>query len=258
MNRSRRAASRFLRLGCLVVFAAAAFTTEAAVELSTDWSRKHLPNGGGIVPNDPNEIASEKLDRAIASSAIQRSAALDFADDTERDFDPELALKLKLDGKPHYLAPVLFMSKSRPDELCSPTPFKNTPTYMCDEGQRHTQDCHLFIFNDKFEEVGYHRIAVRETFPFFCNTVLAVGVGNKDANELLVTVQYFSIDRKPASKTADIGQGWRRMTVALRLRSTSEGKVLIEQQDACLKNPNGIESIPDARQALRHCLGNKP
>lgn len=255
MKRLRKAASRLFHTWCLVALAS---TASAAVELSTDWSRKHLPNGDGVVPDDPNEIASEKLYSARAESSIRRAAARDRTGRTEREFEPALSFKLKIDNKQHYLAPVRFMSKSQPGELCTPTPFKNTPTYMCDEGQRHTQDCHLFIFNDRFEEVGYHRIAIRESFPLFCNAIPAVGVGNKDANELLVTVQYFSVERKPASKASDMGQGWRRMTVAVRLSPTTDGKVLIEQQDPCLQNPNRIESIPDAREVLRRCSTAKP
>lgn len=190
---------------------------------------------------------------AAAQSAMARSAAMSRVEPTRRDFDLDRGFKLQLDGRQHYLKPIKFMTKSHADEVCTPSDFKGQPTYRCDEGQRHTVDCHIFIFNDKFEEVGYHRVQVNEPYQFYCNAVPAVGVADAAHNLLVATVQYFPIDRKHASIIAEVGQGWIRMTVALRLKRRDDGRVLIEQEDGCLGNPNRIDTIPDARRKLRKC-----
>jgi hypothetical protein len=148
------------------------------------------------------------------------------------------------------------MPRSRPDEVCTPADYVNTPTYKCQEGQRYTVAANLFIFNDKFEEVGYHLIKIAEPWPLYVNTVLSVGTGDKKRNEVLVTVQYFPVDRKAANKISAIGSGWLRMTVLLRVKAES-GKVLIEQDDSCLGNPNKFGSIPDARRRLKECASGK-
>lgn len=226
--------------------------------MTFDWSNKYLPNGGSVDPTDPNKIAGDALDKVGPAAAIARSALRDRGGVESRVYMKGREFKIFIDGRTYYGAPYAFMSKTRPDEVCHPSDYVNTPTYRCDEGQRRTQDCHLFIFNDRFEEVGYHRIESKEPYPFFCNAVLAVGTADKQKNELLVTIQYFPIDRKAASRVADIGSGWSRMTVLLRLHPTGDGKVRIEQDDGCLKNPNRIETVPYARQALRRCApGNK-
>lgn len=145
------------------------------------------------------------------------------------------------------------MTKSRADEVCTPSNFKGQPTYRCNEGQRHTVDCHILVFNEKFEEVGYHRILVKEPYQFYCNAVPAVGVLNASNNLLLTTLQYFPIDRRHASTVAEVGQGWSRMTVLLRLTRKEDGQVSIEQDDVCLGNPNRIETIAEARRRLKKC-----
>ena len=86
----------------------------------------------------------------------------------------------------------------------------------------------------------------------FCNAVPAIGTADKARNQLLITVQYFPIDRELARAAGEIGDGWMRMTVLLQLREEN-GKLLVEQDDACLGNPNRIETIAEARNLLLRC-----
>ena len=227
-------------------------TAMATVELSDDWSVTYLPNGGGKMLNDPNRAALENLRSVFDIAAANRSAELRRGDQSRKNYLEDPELKMRINGTLYYITPVGFMTKSRPDEVCTPKRNKNTPIYECDEGQRLTRDCHLLVFNERFEEVGYHRIEMNEPYQFFCNAVLAVGTGNKKLNELLVTTQHFPIDRKAASKISEIGSGWKRATYLLKV-SANAGKVTFEQDDACLKNPNQIETVPDARQKLKQC-----
>jgi hypothetical protein len=69
---------------------------------------------------------------------------------------------------------------------------------------------------------------------------------------LLVTSQYFLIDSSGAKKIADVGEGWFRMTTLVRVKS-SNGKIEIEQDDACLGNPNQLDTISKARKQLQRC-----
>ncbi|PKO85853.1 MAG: hypothetical protein CVU18_17985 [Betaproteobacteria bacterium HGW-Betaproteobacteria-12] len=195
---------------------------------------------------------SEKLDDAAIAEA-QRLAATSskFSIDS-----PGLGYQLYFDDRKYYLQPMRFMAKDRPDEVCKPTHGKGPLSYRCEEGQTYKHSCHLMFFNTRYELVGVHRIRTDEPFPIWCNALPATGVANKTKNELLVTFQYFPTDRKVASKISDVGSGWIRMTSLFRLVEEN-GRISIEQDDSCLKNPNRIESIPDARAILKRCAQPK-
>lgn len=60
-----------------------------------------------------------------------------------------------------------------------------------------------------------------------------------------------------ATPGATAFEGWRYMTVLLRLRE-QDGKVLIEQDDSCLKNPNLHSDLAKARKALAACAVPQP
>ncbi|WP_337877815.1 hypothetical protein [Caldimonas sp.] len=261
-SRIDRAFAQVLTAACLSL----PLWAHADVKLSSDWDEHYTCTGTsrnlvelaetqqGLRPRPVcTRTESQKVRDAAARSARARSASVDRADPTQRYFVNALGFKMMLDGRQHYLEPILFMTKSHPDEVCTPSDYTGRPTYRCDEGQRHTNDCHVLIFNDKFEEVGYHRIEVKEPYQFFCNAVPAIGVGDAANNLVLVTMQYFAIDGKPASTIAELGQGWNRMTVALRLELQDNGRVLIRQEDDCLGNPNKYGLIRDARTALSIC-----
>lgn len=165
--------------------------------------------------------------------------------------------QLYLGDSKYYIQPLTFMAKDRPDESCTPEDYSNRPTYKCTQGQRYKHSCHLFFFNAKYEPVGAYRIRINESSEIFCNAIPAMGVYDKTRNELLVTYQYFPIDRKPAGKTGEVGDSWIRMTSLFRLKEEG-GQIVVEQDDGCLKNPNRFETIPDARKALRACSSSKP
>lgn len=201
---------------------------------------------GSRVPDDQHEISL--LEKAVAKAARSRTAL----SASLLSFEESLSFKLFIDGTLYYLAPVRFMTKSRPDEQCHPAKDKGKLLYMCDEGQRQTQDCHLFVFNSKFEESGYLRIPINEERPTFCNAIPALGTGRKERNELLVTTQYFFIDGSATKNASDIGSGWKRMTSLVRVRE-EDGRVVMEQNSSCLLNPNNIDSVPEARRRLAVC-----
>ena len=215
----------------------------ADLKLTSDWKSPFGANGR-LLPDE--EIETRRLAKAALYSAQNSSAMLPENDSLE------LGFKMRLDRTLFYLKPVLFMSKRTPDEVCTPDRSPGARRYSCKEGQRRTNDCHVFFFDRHFSEVGHHRVRIDEGYPFFCNAVPAIGTADKARNQLLITVQYFPIDRELARAAGEIGDGWMRMTVLLQLREEN-GKLLVEQDDACLGNPNRIETIVEARNLLLRC-----
>lgn len=219
----------------------------AHIRLSSDWGTGLLPNGH-LVPDDQDE--GKKLDKAALAIVKDRSTTPNAT-----RFALDLAFKLFVDQEKFYLQPTLYMPQSRPAEVC--TSVGKVTAYQCKEGQRETQACHVGFFDAQFREVGWHTIRINEPVPIFCNSVPAVGVYDANQNAILVTVQYFPIDHKPAAKPSEIGSGWKRMTVLLRLTSEN-GKIAVEQDDRCLGNPNQVDAVPDAKRALRRCTASTP
>jgi hypothetical protein len=221
--------------------------SHAEIRLASDWQSYYKPDGSRI-PDEQRE--GWRLDNATKLSILSRSA-IPFVH-TTGSYRLDLGFKLRLDGTLFYLQPAMFMRKSRPDEVCNPNYRDGAPSYACLEGQRHTKGCHLFFFNQDFAEVGYHEIEMKESYPYYCNTVAAISVANKANNEMFVTVQYFPIDRKLAGKASELGAGWKRITLLVRIKQDN-GKIVIEQDDSCLGNPNNLEDIASARKALLAC-----
>ena len=214
----------------------------AHVRLSSDWGPGFLPSGH-LVPDDQDE--GKQLEKAAVAAVKTRTARPQDA-----QYAPDLPFKLFVDQVKFYIQPLKFMGQSRPGEVC--TSAGKAMEYRCKEGQRQTQTCYLSLFDANFHEVGLQSIHIDEPAPVFCNAVPGIGVFNAERDELLVTVQYFFIDGTHATKVSDLGTGWKRMTVLLRLK-TEDGRVRLEQDDRCLGNPNGVETIPDARRQLKRC-----
>lgn len=214
----------------------------ADMRLSSDWKLDFnvRPTYDEAAPIEPATIEYAKQFSAVRAGSVRGRP------------DPARGFQLYFGATKYYIEPVRFMAKDRPDEVCTPKDYTGQPTYQCEEGQRYKHSCHLFFFNSKYEPVGAYRVRINEPVEVFCNAMPAMGVYDKARNELLVTYQYFPIDRKAASKVNEVGSGWLRMTSLFRLKEES-GKISVEQDDSCLKNPNRYESIPDARKALKEC-----
>lgn len=216
------------------------------VRLSTDWS-SDMNRDGTHKPRDESD--GPRFRDAADAAAYPRDAIVEHG--LHHSMRRVSGFKLFVNETKYFLQPLLFMSKSRPDEVCTR---KSGPAlaYQCEEGQRLTSDCHLVFLDAKFAEAGFNTIKVNEPYPFYCNWVAGVGVRAKGSDDLLVTVQYFPIDQKLASKASEIGSGWNRMTVLFHIKAV-DGKIVAEQDDACLGNPNRIDNIPDARKQLAKC-----
>jgi hypothetical protein len=112
--------------------------------------------------------------------------------------------------------------------------------------------CSLFIYDENLKQAAKHDIKLAEANGrTWCNGVRALArVKGQDA--LLFSLSYYLTDKPLAKKAQDIGDGWRYMTVLLKL-SEKDGKVVIEQDDACLGNPNPFKEVAAARKALSAC-----
>lgn len=218
------------------------------VRLSTDWSPDINPDG----THRPRDETDGPRFKDASDAATYRRDAMGVSNGLSDPLRLKFGFKLFVNETKYFLRPAAFMSKSRPDEVCTPKSGSGL-TYQCQEGQRTTSDCHLIFFDAKFAEAGFNTVKVNEPYQFYCNSVVGVGVGAKGGDDLLVTVQYFPIDQKLASKASEIGSGWNRMTVLFHINAV-DGKIVAEQDDVCLGNPNRIDNILDARKRLAKCL----
>lgn len=247
MKSTRARLSVFLVIAALVMGISLHPEAHALVRLAKDWpsgfTADHRPLLGMQSETGRFRLATEKLARSL--NAIPKWGSRD-------PILNGIGFKLFIDDVKYYIDPVMFMARERPDEVCTPKRFSNTPTYMCEEGQRLAYSCHLFFYDANLQPIGVYRLKIDEPYRYFCNAMPALGVADRDRNELLVTVQYFNIDNKPASKAGKIGSGWNRMTLLFKVKLV-DGKIEVEQDDTCLKNPNHIEEVPDARKRLGKC-----
>jgi hypothetical protein len=249
LRRKARPKKRRLNLAAKWVAASLACVIGLAhgdVRLSTDWPYKSRQSDAEPLV----QSESERFQQASDAASYRRDAVARHGlhDISRLNF----GFKLFVNETKYYLRPASFMSMSRSGEVCTPT-YGPGLKYQCEEGQRHTSDCHLIFFDAKFAEAGFNTVKVNEPYPFYCNSVVGVGVRAKGSDDLLVTVQYFPIDQKLASKASEIGTGWNRMTVLFHIKAV-DGKIIAEQDDTCLGNPNRIDNIPDARKRLSKCM----
>lgn len=112
--------------------------------------------------------------------------------------------------------------------------------------------CAVFVYDEQLRQVAKHDVQLHEANGrTWCNGVNALAsVRGQDA--LLFSISYYLTDKPVAKRGQDIGDDWRRMTVLLTLRD-QDGRILIEQDDACLGNPNLYKDIGAARKALMAC-----
>ncbi len=217
---------------------------QGEIRLSKDWRLDDLPH-----QPHPVVLEADQFDAAVEKTANTLSAVPKSKGNTQAQYDE--GFKLYIDKTLYYVNAVLFAPKRHPGDVCTP---KRAPkqSFDCVEGQRLAQKAHLFFYNEQFENIGVYQFKIAEPYEYFANAVPAMGVYDKDRNELLINVQYFSIDHKKPSKTSKLDSSRKRMTMLVRIKVV-DGKIEAEQDDACLKNPNAIEKINDARKILKRC-----
>ncbi|WP_156943174.1 hypothetical protein [Pseudogulbenkiania sp. MAI-1] len=114
--------------------------------------------------------------------------------------------------------------------------------------------CAVFLHDKNLNPVTSLKIDLPENnHGTWCNGTYGLGSAGKGVDGLLVSISYYLTGEKPAQRPQDIGEGWRYMTVLLRLDKSADGKVRLVQDDRCLGNPNRYEDIPTARKALAKC-----
>lgn len=114
--------------------------------------------------------------------------------------------------------------------------------------------CALYVFDQDLNKLTSLKINLPEnSHGTWCNGTYGLGGAGNAIDGVLVTISYYLTGRKPAQRAADIGKGWRYMTVLIRFEE-KDGKLVLSQDDSCLGNPNGYDAIPDARKALTRCL----
>lgn len=115
--------------------------------------------------------------------------------------------------------------------------------------------CVLYVNDKDLNTVASLKVSLPENnFGTWCNGVQGIGSAGKSRDGVLIALTYYLTGTPPAKSRAEIGQGWRYMTVLVRFAET-DGKLTLTQDDSCLGNPNPYKDIPSARKALARCEG---
>jgi hypothetical protein len=201
------------------------------------------------------QLLKPRFDEPISLKEMADSAIKDINAAPTREPTYDAGFRLVIDATSYYVKPSMFMAKSRLDEVCHPT--DEVLAYTCKEGQRFLKGCHLMFFDAQGKMIGRFTMNVNEKqYPHYCNAMPAMGVANKDKNELLVTMQYFLTDGEGTKKISNLGSDWLRITSLIRL-NVINGKLEVAQDDACLGNPNQLDTIAKARKQLQRCAVNQ-
>lgn len=154
---------------------------------------------------------------------------------------------MRWNGQTFYIAGVQYLSKEESASIHKSVVTKTSSQPLPGGGV-----CTLFIYDENLKQVAKHDVKLNEASGHtWCNDARALArVKGQDA--LLFSVSYYLTDQPLAKRAQDIGDGWRYMTVLLRLRQ-QDGKVVIEQDDTCLGNPNAFKDVAAARKALSAC-----
>lgn len=147
----------------------------------------------------------------------------------------------------YYVAGVQYLSREEAANIKKSVVSKTTSQALPGGGI-----CSLFIYDENLKQAAKHDVKLSEANGrTWCNGAVALArVKGQDA--LLFSISHYLTDKPVAKRAQDIGDGWRYMTVLLKLRN-QDGKVTIEQDDACLGNPNQFKDIASARKALAKC-----
>lgn len=115
--------------------------------------------------------------------------------------------------------------------------------------------CVLYVNDKDLNIVASLKVSLPEnSFGTWCNSVQGIGSAGKGRDGVLIALTYYLTGTPPAKSRAEIGEGWRYMTVLVRFAET-DGKLTLTQDDSCLGNPNPYKDIPSARKALARCEG---
>lgn len=151
------------------------------------------------------------------------------------------------DERTYYVAGVQYISKQETARIKQDVANNTNSKPLAGGGI-----CAFFVYDANLKQLAKHDIQLSEANgETWCNGVRGLArVKGQDA--ILYALSYYITGKPLAKRPEDIGKGWRYMTVLLRLRE-QEGKVLIEQDDSCLKNPNLYGDLAAARKALIDC-----
>jgi hypothetical protein len=202
------------------------------------YANPHASGDGAFYEQELLQIGEEYGPKGATNVDIYESYVLDFGKSLEYDR--------------YLLTPIKFMWAEKKDEVC--TPIKNS--YKCKQGQAYTNTCFLAVAEDgpypKLDR--FYEVVINEPRPLFCNEISAVGIYDGRKNKFLVTVRYFSLPQGAASSKK------ATMTVLFEAKKMTDKdgtSLVLIQDDACLGNPNRIDTISEARKALAACAKSK-
>lgn len=113
--------------------------------------------------------------------------------------------------------------------------------------------CHLFMLTEQGQIAGIGRIEIGRDKKLiqgkpFCYDIKAMTAPKEIEDSMLITLSYIdsAAQADPRSEPDELP-----MTVLMRFKQDTDGKLIITQDEQCLSNPNRIASIADARKVLK-------
>lgn len=153
-------------------------------------------------------------------------------------------------GKDYYIRAFNYQTAVQDKEYVQSTASKRKSRALPGGGT-----CILYASDKDLNKVASLKISLPENnYGTWCNGVNGIGSAGKGRDGVLIPLSYYLTDSTPAKSRAEIGQGWRFMTVLIRF-SEVNGKLTLSQDDRCLGNPNKYKDILGARKALSRCDG---
>ena len=129
---------------------------------------------------------------------------------------------------------------------------------MCTDGRIRNAVCDLTIVDTDLQIRAIHRFDIPSTpdNPAFCQGSIGYGAGNRQTGSLLMTLMYYYTADRTTRTTACTGSEpschSRRSTRLLRIRE-DKGRIVVQEDNRCLGENNGVPDIPTARKLLKQC-----
>ena len=162
-----------------------------------------------------------------------------------------------MNGRRYYSNVVAYVPDNNPIEGCENYPPRGSRLNWegpdCSWINWRHKVCHLFMMTEQGQIAGIGRIQIGRDKrliqgPPFCYDIKAMMAPKEIEDAMLITLSY--IDSAAPAEPREAPEEFP-MTVLMRFKQEADGKLTITQDDQCLRNPNRIGSIAQARKELK-------
>jgi hypothetical protein len=207
------------------------------------------------------EVIKNKMKEKVSEYTKLHSMNFYYSDGSVREeisYDEKASnLLLIHNGRKYYSHINQFVDKMKPSVTCDPNNKENPTLSYCDWISTRYLTCHLYIFDENIDLANTQILDITRSEMLIkgnprCTSLKAMSVAKEIPDAMLITLGYTD-----SAEPADPHNEPPEFVTTVLLRFSEEnGKLKIEQDDACLGNPNHYNTIAKAREALRLCTKN--